>query len=308
MIMPKFIMMVGLPASGKSTYAKKLAKEYNANIHSSDEIREELSGDVNNQNINELVFKTLHNRIKEDLKNGKNCIYDATNINYKRRMAFLNELNKIPCEKICYLTATPYEECLKNNANRGRKVPEEVIERMYRHFDVPWYYEGWDKIEVEYFKDSRDCYGSIAKWLEKIYNYNQDNSHHRLTLGEHLESALVYMQENLCTTNTLHDITLRRATILHDCGKPFTKTFMNSKGEVTEQAHYYSHEHTGSYDSLLYNDSDDLYCAVLIRWHMQAYFWERDNNEKLRNKYRKLWGEDLYRDIMLLHEADVNAH
>ena len=91
-------MIVGLPASGKSTYAKELSEKYNANIHSSDVIREELSGDVNNQNINSKVFQTLHSRIKEDLRNGKNCIYDATNINYKRRMAFLQELNKIPCE------------------------------------------------------------------------------------------------------------------------------------------------------------------------------------------------------------------
>jgi predicted kinase len=97
---PKFFMLVGLPASGKSTYAEELANQYNANIHASDSIREELSGDINNQNINDLVFKTLHSRVKEDLTNGKSCIYDATNINYKRRMAFLNELNKIPCINI----------------------------------------------------------------------------------------------------------------------------------------------------------------------------------------------------------------
>ncbi len=41
---------------------------------------------------------------------------------------------------------------------------------------------------------------------------------------------------------------------------------------------------------------------------MQPYFWEKDNNEKLHNKYRKLWGENLYNDIMLLHKADKYAH
>ena len=62
--MPKLFYIVGLPASGKSTKAEELSKKYNANIHSSDVIREELSGDINNQNINTLVFEILHKRIK----------------------------------------------------------------------------------------------------------------------------------------------------------------------------------------------------------------------------------------------------
>ena len=99
--------------------------------------------------------------------------------------------------------------------------------------------------------------------------------------------------------------------MLHDCGKPFCKTFTNTKGEVTEQAHYYSHEHTSSYDSLFYRTrcyNLRLRVAVLIRWHMQPYYWEKDNNERLQNKYRKLWGEDLYNDLLLLHKADLEAH
>ena len=47
MNVPKFIMMCGLVASGKSTKAKELAKEYNATIYSSDALREEMFGDVN---------------------------------------------------------------------------------------------------------------------------------------------------------------------------------------------------------------------------------------------------------------------
>jgi predicted kinase len=297
-------MLCGLPASGKSTYAKKLAEVHNANIHSSDEIREELSGDINNQNINDLVFRTLHSRIKEDLKNGKSCIYDATNINYKRRMGFLNELNNIPCEKICYLVATPYEECLKNNANRDRKVPEEVIERMYRNIDVPYWYEGWDRVEAIYLNyDYLKYYGVSSDFYRDTMNFNQNNSYHTSTLGNHCKEVFYAMAEET--------LELQIAGLLHDCGKLFTKTFTNSKGEVTEQAHYYNHERVGSYNSLFYNKYCGIDCleiATLIRWHMQPYFWERNNNEKLHNKYRKLWREALYRDIMLLHEADKQAH
>lgn len=82
---PTFIMMVGLPYSGKSYYAEKLSKEYGAVAHSSDAIRAEILGDVQDQNNNGKVFEVLHRRVYDDLSNGKSVIYDATNINYKRR-------------------------------------------------------------------------------------------------------------------------------------------------------------------------------------------------------------------------------
>lgn len=305
---PKMIMMCGLVGSGKSYKAKKLTEEYNANIHSSDAIKEELTGDINNQDINNLVFKTLHNRIKEDLKNGKHCIYDATNISYKRRMAFLQELNKIPCEKICVLMATPYETCLERNSQRDRQVPKHVIKNMYLAFDPPFYYEGWDDIYIVYSEGSRDSFGCPEHWIDKVMDFNQDNDHHTLTLGQHCDKVCEYLSKNYPRL-VLGD-SLITAGILHDNGKCFAKVFKNSKGEISDQAHYYGHEHCGSYDSLFYKMPycNQLYVAVLIRWHMQAYFFEKDNNEKQRNKYRKLWGEKLYDDIIKLHEADIQAH
>lgn len=318
MIKPTIFMMCGLVGSGKSYYAQELAKPNNANIHSSDAIREELSGDVNNQNINELVFKTLHSRIKEDLRNGKNCIYDATNINYKKRMSFLQELKNIECKKVCIFMATPYEECLARNSARDRVVPEEVIKRMYMSFDPPAYYEGWDHILVFYSENSRGSKGSLVNWGNSMMQYSQDNSHHSLTLGEHVLS--VYQT----ILNPIFDLPVIKyreyfsthkevltAAILHDCGKPFAKTFKNTKGEITEQAHYYNHEHCGSYDAFFYDMLGEISprdIALLVRWHMQPYFWEKDNNEKQHNKYRQLWGEELYQDIMKLHAADKKAH
>lgn len=301
MTKPTFYMMVGLPCSGKSTMAEHYAKDYNANIHSSDAIREELTGDINNQENNALVFQTLHQRIKEDLRNGKNCIYDACCVHYKERKAFLQELRNISCEKICVLMATPYDTCLERNSKRDRKVPEHVIKRMYMSFDPPWDYEGWDDIIIMY---DDTTYRLPNNFYLRTKHFDQHNTHHTLTLGEHCAAVCAEL------INESQELSL--AGMLHDCGKPFCKTFKNGKGEITEQAHYYNHEHTSSYDSLFYrdfsNDVDPLYIAVLIRWHMQPYFWERDNNEKLHNKYHKLWGEDLYSDIMKLHEADKNAH
>lgn len=306
MNVPKFIMMCGLVASGKSTRAKELAEEHNATVFSSDELREDMFGDVNDQEHNQELFVELHRRIKECLRSGKSAIMDSTSLSYKRRMSFLHELKNIPCEKICILMATPYEECLRHNARRERKVPEYVIERMYRQFDPPYWYEGWDDIIVEYPSDTK--FRSTVNWVSSVKNFNQDNPHHSLTLGEHSEKALEYTFETVKDIDD-HSIALRAAVRLHDNGKYFCKTFKNSKGEITEQAHYYGHEHVGSYDSLFYEMlCNPLDVAILVRWHMQPYFWEKDNNEKLHNKYRKLWGEELYQDIMLIHRADKAAH
>jgi hypothetical protein len=224
-------------------------------------------------------------------------------------MAFLRELKNIECEKSCVLMATPYEWCLKRNEERERKVPKHVITRMYKSFDVPWLYEGWDNVEVEYALGSQYFYGLPWEWAEEMISFNQENSHHALSLGEHCVQAQKwfnqYAKEN---RDTYHTCMSQYAVLLHDCGKPVCKTFTNGKGEVTEQAHYYNHEHTGSYNYLFYDCNPNLRDAVIIMNHMQPYYWEKDNNEKLHNKYKALWGIDLYNDIMALHFSDVSAH
>ena len=294
---PNFIMLVGLPGSGKSVKAQELSENYNAAIFSSDSLREELFGDVNHQADNTKLFEELHKRIKNCLREGNSAIYDATNINYKRRMAFLSELSNIHCEKICVLIATPYEECLERNSKRERHVPEHVIERMYRSFNIPYWYEGWDDIQIEY-GEFKGCYGSALNFYNKHIDYDQNNSHHALTLGEHLFKT---------SLNVGYDLTLIFAALLHDCGKPFCATLVNKKGEVTKECHYYDHHYVGAYNSLFYNDGDvnRLDVAILIHWHMQPYF---NKEEKTKEKYRKLWGDKLYSNLMLLHEADKAAH
>lgn len=96
---PTFVMMVGLPGSGKSTLAKDIKDTYHGTIFSSDSIREELTGSEECMDQDKEVFQTLHRRIKEYLiehqGTGGCAIYDACNISYKKRMAFLRELKKI---------------------------------------------------------------------------------------------------------------------------------------------------------------------------------------------------------------------
>jgi predicted kinase/predicted HD phosphohydrolase len=293
-------MMVGLPASGKSTIAKEIEKSI---LLSSDNLREKLFGDINNQDGNDIVFETLHKLIKYYLLKGISVVYDATNINYKQRMELLKGLRNIDCYKQCILVATPYEKCLHQNSQRERQVPSYIIEKMYKNFYIPEYYEGWDDIHIIYNDDGyKFDIHELFNGENGLNFIGQDNPNHTLTIGKHcLESYSLCEKYN-------GNILLCEAALLHDIGKRFTKEFKNSKGEDTDIAHYYQHHLVSAYDSLFYckdfNLNDRLTIANYIQWHMQPFFLESD---KAKKKFINLVGKEFYNDIMILHEADKNA-
>lgn len=314
---PEFLMLVGLPGSGKSTYIKKYFNQ-NLRVHSSDDIREELSGDANNQDINKQVFELLHRRVKEDLQNGISCVYDATNISWKRRKAFIEELSSIDCWKVCHIIATPYEVCLMQNKQRTRIVPEHVIKRMYMNFDMPWYNEGWDDIEIWYYNKSyKEAYNHWSQFLIDSRDFDQNSKWHKETLGTHCSLCADYVLKNLDRLTTCTEKETFIAAALHDCGKPFTKTYISSSCIRSDFAHYYNHECVGSYNSLFYamdEEADRLLIAVLIRWHMVLHFF-KDWQQKTINKYEKeftshKWLNEIqfYEALKLLHEGDKKAH
>lgn len=312
---PALYMLCGLSGSGKSESAKNLQNKLNelndsTFIFSSDSLREELYGDINDQTHNNEIFQELHSRIKDCLKKGDNAIYDATNIKSKRRRAFLDELKNIDCYKVCHIIWRPYHECVLLNRGRDRIIPENVIKRQYMNWQTPWYFEGWDKIHIV-----GTCITNSTYYLdeaEKYRHFNQHNYHHNLTLYEHLTKTAQYIRNR-----DANNYNLMIAGQLHDIGKPFTKTFetlSNIDGNtdsVYNNAHYYQHHCVGAYDALgLYygdsNSDDKLLISTYITYHMQPYFWK--DNPKNEEKYRELWGEDFYNDILLLYEADKAAH
>jgi predicted kinase len=317
---PKFIMLVGLPGSGKSTYANKLKEDLNCVVHSSDSIREELFGDIKDQSNNNLVFETLHRRVREDLLNGKNVIYDATNINSKRRKSFLYQLKKIDCYKECHFIATPYEVCVAQNNNRENSVPLAVIDKMYTTFDIPFYDEGWHQIELVYTDNNyRKAYGSWSQFIFDTLDFEQDNPHHSLTLGRHClkckEGVETYLTKLSKEVKNSEELLV--AAALHDNGKPFVKNFLNTKGELSEFAHYYEHECVGAYNSLFYDmdiNIDRLYVAALIRWHMILHFfkdWKPETQKRYVDRFSKgLYFEytDFWLNLQILHEGDRYAH
>ena len=142
--LPVFAMIVGLPGSGKSYFVEHyFTKE---NIHSSDEIREELFNDVNNQKNNLQVFNVLHHRVYTDLSSGISCVDDATNIERRYRLGLIKEIADIDCIKNVYVMVSDIETCFARNKVRERSVPEFTITKMAIKFRIPDYTEGWTNI------------------------------------------------------------------------------------------------------------------------------------------------------------------
>ena len=145
---PTLILLVGIPGSGKTTCAKKYIEQNPNAIHlSSDAIRKELYGDENIQGNPGDVFSLMQRRAIGALNNGNHVIYDATNITRKDRAGIIGICPKFA--KIeCHIIWAPIEVCIKRDTERERTVGKEVIDRMIKRFQAPYYDEGIDEIVI----------------------------------------------------------------------------------------------------------------------------------------------------------------
>lgn len=322
---PTFVMMVGIPGSGKSTVADKLKyimenegeKKDKIIILSSDALRREILGSEESQENNGLIFSEMRKRSLEAILEGKSVIYDATNTTIKNRESILEELNKsnIKCYKLAYLMSTPFRICLEQNKKRERVVPEEILLKFRNSFQIPLKQEGFDDIVIynyealalRVFEDRMFVWDNYL-WsiVGLLANHKQNNPHHDFSLLVHSIMTYEYLKEN--NKDTCYS--LFTAGLLHDLGKLRTKVPNKKNPEISS---YYGHANVGTYELLhnldqlgLYSYDSVLECLALINYHMDVFSWENATPETIEAK-KKFFGEDFYNKLLLLHEADVNS-
>lgn len=311
-------VMVGLPGGGKSTVAETLMRDSinDCAVVSSDTIRKELTGDENNQEHNEEVFKLYYKTFKGHLRAGHNVILDATNINIKARKQIFMHLNEYlkdtenynlhnqsrqDFKVIAYVISTSFWECVRRDSFRKRSVGEAVIRKFMNNFQFPQKYEGFDEIFVEGYggADMRlyDQFTAVAL-MEKMAAFDQKNPHHKFTLLKHSTNL-----ETLC----MKDPVMKVAGLWHDVGKLFTQQF-----DEDGVAHYYNHDSVGTY-FLLENlnifglsNWDDIFEALFyINFHMRAH--KDFRNPKAERKYRALFGDERYEKLIDFANKDMIA-
>lgn len=294
---PVFIMMCGLPGAGKSVMAAKLAQEYGAKLISTDEICRELYHTVQVESRQkQKVYEIAYQRIQEAIEMERPIVYDSENVSLKKRKAILTDPVRKTYRLICKLLAVPYEICVEQDRKHPDSVGEETIHRMIGAFTAPYYYEGFDEIDVIYHPDT--VFESAEDFLKKYDDYGQDNPYHNMTLGQHCRKCAELLRSKGA------DDEMILAGKLHDCGKPFCRTYTKQNGRKDKYAHYYGHEYAGSYLSLFYEGAT-IFTAMLIAWHMRpGMVWKNGIHKK---DYQYL-GKELYEKIALFHECDREAH
>lgn len=286
---PSLILLVGIPGSGKTTYAEKYIKEHPGAVHlSSDKIRAELWGNEATQGDNNEVFSMMQSRAIDALNNGQSVVYDATNITRRDRSYIITLCPKFVNIE-CHIIWAPIETCIERDAARERTVGKEVIDRMLKRFQAPYYDEGIDEIKIV-IPDEFDVDKYWHKCIEDM-KIPHDNPHHTLDVFLHCVDATYYA---LCGQ---YGFDLVYAALTHDVGKPYVKAFFDSKGNPCENAHYYQHQCVGAWMS--YGFEVTPFVAWLISTHMDPY---------LNTKYYNKLPAYLKKQIDLLHEADRNAH
>ena len=102
--------------------------------------------------------------------------------------------------------------------------------------------------------------------------------------------------------------------MLHDIGKVLTKSFLDTKGNKSETAHYYNHENASAYNCVfflkklgLFSLDDIINISLMIQYHMKPYYaWSE--SKKCKERDRDLLGEYIFNSISLIHEADKGSH
>jgi len=137
------ICLTGLPASGKTTFAKKLKSiiikeqdKFGVEIIDPDVIRSAIIEGSFDPEKEELVRIKNLNKIEHNLRKNKIVISDDINYYTSMRHELKAITHKIGCNFFIIHISTPLEVCLKWNKKRGKPIPDDVILKIAEKFDM----------------------------------------------------------------------------------------------------------------------------------------------------------------------------
>ena len=133
---PDVILPIGTSGSGKSTFIKSLPQE-NLVVIEPDAMRVEFTGDINDKSKDKEIYIEAANRAIKAIKQGKQVVFDTTNLTKDKRLPFIEAIKKaIPTANIQYklmeLNPELAKQRIKAQIARGENranVPDSTIDR-----------------------------------------------------------------------------------------------------------------------------------------------------------------------------------
>ncbi|MEB3291917.1 MAG: ATP-binding protein [Synechococcales bacterium] len=169
-------VLIGIPGSGKTTFAQAWIAHNPRYIHiSTDRIRAQLYGDAAIQGNWADIENEVLQQIKAAIAAQRPVIYDATNAKRQWRMHFLQQVRSLPCLWIGWRMTTDLETCLARNQQRDRQVPESVIQQLHSVLtqEIPQISEGFAATHIPPFLqtplgESVFDFTTIDRWIAQI--------------------------------------------------------------------------------------------------------------------------------------------
>lgn len=149
------VVLVGIPGSGKTTYARQLLTRCRAmRLVSPDIIRERLhpgyeQGRAEHRQMNHRrIFAIAYREAAEALDAGQDVVFDATSLTGTSRRRLLRLAEGFGAIPIAHYFQATLRLALARNAARQRRVPAGVIAHMLKILVPPTREEGFARVVV----------------------------------------------------------------------------------------------------------------------------------------------------------------
>lgn len=128
-------VLVGIPASGKSTLAHQWLADGEVDmVVSSDAVRAELTGDMRDLSRDADVWRTVEGRVAAGLGADVRVAIDSTNLIPEYRKRWVDMARSFGVVPVAFRVPCDFGLALFRNSDRDDPVPLDAMERMWENW------------------------------------------------------------------------------------------------------------------------------------------------------------------------------
>ncbi len=266
----------GLPASGKSTWAKQMVSDYPNQYKriSKDDLRDMIDNGIHTRGNEGFILTARDSLIIAAIKSGFHVIVDDTNLNpiHEKRIGnIISEFNKQNNKEVRVIIKEfnqPLNTCLKWDSLRTKSVGEEVIKSMYGEYI---YAKDWvTKTMNETIPFSQymvvDMDGTLSNTQERI----------KFVKGENKKNWKLFF--NFCVFDQPRQEVLQQVMIHHFSNNHMPIVIVSARPDTyRNQTEKWLHEHGIRYEKLLMRNANDKRTDDIVKQEMLDQYMNKDH-------------------------------